>query len=89
MRECGRSRVPLLNPISSSTKAAVPTTANLRIKILGVKGFDSSIILDLRGGILMSKGNSLEVLSQAVLAGIILVGRLGVLESMVICLFVV
>ena len=32
----------------------------------------------LRGGILISIGNSPEMLSQAILVGIILVGRLGV-----------
>ena len=32
----------------------------------------------LRGGILMSIGNFLEVLSQAILVGIMLVGRLGI-----------
>ena len=40
---------------------------------------DSSIILILRGGILMSIGNFPESLSQAVLVGIMLVGRLGVI----------
>ena len=44
-------------------------TANLRTKILDFRGFDSSIILILRGGILMSMGNSLESLSQAISAG--------------------
>ena len=46
-------------------------------KILDFGGFDSSRILVLRGGTLMSTGNFLEGLSQGVLAGIILVGRLG------------
>ena len=41
-------------------------------------GFDSNIILILRGGILMSIGDFPESLSQAILVGIILVGRLGV-----------
>ena len=53
-------------------------TANLRTKILDVRGSDSSRILSVRGGILMSIGNLPESLSQAILAGIILVGRLGV-----------
>ena len=44
-------------------------TANLRTKIPDFRGFDSSRILILRGGILMSMGNSLERLSQAILAG--------------------
>ena len=42
------------------------------------RGFDSSIILILRGGIPGPIGNSPESLSQATLVGIILVGRLGV-----------
>ena len=48
-------------------------TANLRTTILDFRGFDSIIILILRGG-----HDFLESLSQAILAGIILVGRLGV-----------
>ena len=54
-------------------------TANLRAKILDFRGFDSSRILILRGGILMSIGNVPESLSQRILVGIILVGRLGVM----------
>ena len=42
------------------------------------EGLTSSRILILRGGILMSIGNFPEILSQAILAGIILVWRLGV-----------
>ena len=53
-------------------------TVNLRTKILAFRGFDSSRILIVRGGFLMSIGNSHEIVSQAILAGIILVGRLGV-----------
>ena len=41
-----------------------PPTANIRTKILDFRGFVSSIILILRGGILMSIGNFLESLSQ-------------------------
>ena len=52
-------------------------TANLITKILDFIGFESSIILTLRGGILMSIGISPEVLSQGILAGMILAGRLG------------
>ena len=54
------------------------TTANLPTNIMDFGGFDSSIILMLRGGLLMSIGNFLESLSQAILVGIMLVGRLGV-----------
>ena len=53
-------------------------TANLRSNIVDFGGLDSSIILSFRGGILMSIGNFLETLSQAILVGIMLVGRLGV-----------
>ena len=42
-------------------------TANLRNNIMGFRVFDSSIILILRGGIIMSIGNFPEVLSQAIL----------------------
>ena len=53
-------------------------TVNLRTKILDLRWFDSSRILILRGGILMSIGNFPESLSQAILVGRFLVGRLGV-----------
>ena len=52
-------------------------TANLCTKILDFRGFDSSRILILRGGILMSIGQFPESSSQTILAGIILVWRLG------------
>ena len=52
-------------------------TANLRTKILDFRGLDSSIILMSRGGTLMSIGNFLETLSQQILVGRFLVGRLG------------
>ena len=41
------------------------------------RGFDSSIILILRGGILTPIGDVPESLSQAMLVGTMLVGRLG------------
>ena len=44
-------------------------TANLRTKILDFRGFDSCIVLILGGGIPRPTGNSLESLSQAILAG--------------------
>ena len=56
-------------------------TADLRTKILDVRGFDSSRLLILRGGIPRPIGNSPESLSQAILVGIILVGTLGVFWS--------
>ena len=53
-------------------------TANLRTTIVDYRGFESSIISCLRGGILMPIGNFLEILSQQILVGIILVRTLGV-----------
>ena len=57
--------------------------ANLRTKILDFGGFDSSRILTSKGEILMFMGNFPQGLGQQVLAGIILVGRLGVRPSRV------
>ena len=51
---------------------------NLRTKILDSRGFDSSRILILRGGILMSTGNIPEMLSQHIFSGVIFVGKWGV-----------
>ena len=65
-------------PQETDCITALRRTANLRTKILDFIGFDSSRTLSLRGGILMPTGNSPEVLSQPILVGIILVGRLGV-----------
>ena len=53
-------------------------TTNLRTKTLEFAGFDSSTISSLRGGIPGPTGNLPEMLSQQILAGIFLVGRLGV-----------
>ena len=53
-------------------------TANLRTEILDFRGFDPSIILILMGGIPRPIGNFPEVLSQLILVGMILLGRLGV-----------
>ena len=46
--------------------------------------FDSNIKLSFRGGILMSIANSPESLSQQVLVGIVLVGRLCVEHQAII-----
>ena len=54
------------------------STANLCAKILDFTGFDSSIISILRDGIPRPIGTFPESLIQAILVGIILVGRLGV-----------
>ena len=48
------------------------------LRIWSFRGFDSSRILILRGGILMSIGNLPEISSQQILAGITLGGRCGV-----------
>ena len=53
-------------------------TANLPTNIMDFRGFDSSIIFILGGGILMSIGDFPESLSQAILVGVTLVGGLGV-----------
>ena len=55
--------------------------ANLRTNIMDFRGVDSSIILILRGGIPRPIGNFPEHLSQAILVGIMLVGRLGMSEG--------
>ena len=55
---------------------------HLRTKILDFRRFDSSIILILLGGNPRPLGNFPEMLSQQILVGIILVGRLGVAEGL-------
>ena len=62
------------------TTQGICRTPNLPTNIVDFRGFDSSIMLILKKGILMSIGNLPESLSQAmlVLVGIMLVGRLGV-----------
>ena len=66
------------SPLSRSLFYSLHLMANLRTEILDFRGLDSSRILMLRDGILMSIGKFLEMLSQGILVGIILVGRLGV-----------
>ena len=56
----------------------VSDTANLPTNIVDFRGFDSSIISILRDGILRPLGNFPGSLSQAILVGIMLVGRLGI-----------
>ena len=53
-------------------------TANLSTTIMDFRGFDSDVIVILRVGIPRPLGNLPEASSQAILAGIILVGPLGV-----------
>ena len=64
------------------------STANFRTYIMEFRGFDSSIILILRGGILMSRSDILESLSQAILVGIMLEGRLGVIQIMLLLILI-
>ena len=52
-------------------------TPNLPTNIVGFRGFDSSIFLNSRGGIPRPIGNLLESLSQAMLVGVMSVGRLA------------
>ena len=59
-------------------------TPNLPTSIMDFRGFDSSIILLLRGGIPRPIGNFPEDLSQAILAGAMLVWRLAVLINMLL-----
>ena len=75
----GQSQLHVLHVLQPSREVAFllgATTANLRTRILDLGGFDSSRILTLRGGILMSIGDFPETLSQQI--WIILVGRLSV-----------
>ena len=65
----------LINLVPRHTSMCSP---NLLTNIVGFRGFDSSTILIQRGGILMSIGDFPESLRQAILVGIMLVGRLGV-----------
>ena len=51
-------------------------TSNLPTSIVDFRGFDSSILLFSRGGVPRPTGNLPESWSQAVLARIMLVGRL-------------
>ena len=57
------------------------STANLRTKTLDFRGFDSSRVLILTGGIIMPIGQIPESLSQAILVWIILVRRLGTMSK--------
>ena len=59
-----------------NTAVSADGTTNLRTDIMYIRGFDLNIVLILRGGILMPIGDFLEGLSQAILVGVMLVGRL-------------
>ena len=66
-------------PLPAGTRPVHLWPVSLRTKILDLRGFDSSIILILRSGILMSMVNFQESLSQRILVWRILVWRLAVL----------
>ena len=70
--------------MSSQFSSVLQGTANLRTKILDFRGFDSGRILIIRRGIFVSIGDFPESLSQAILVGIMLVGRLGVMIMSII-----
>ena len=64
---------------ASPTRSVRPNhTPNLPTNIVDFRGFDSSIVLIQRGGILMSIGDLPENLSKVMLVGTMLVERLGV-----------
>ena len=56
-------------------------TPDLPTNIVDFRGFDSSTILNSRGGIPRFIGDFPESLSQAMLVGTMLVGRLGVFRT--------
>ena len=58
------------------------TTPNLPTNIVDFGGFDSSIILILRGGILRPIRDVPESLTQAIIVGMMSVGGLGVLQPL-------
>ena len=57
----------------------IASTPGSPTNIVGFGGFDSSTMLILRGGILMSIGDFPESSSQAMLVCVMLVGGLGVI----------
>ena len=77
-RDTGRrARRALRRCKHDATNPRIMCTHNLPTNTVDFRGFDSSIILILRGGILMSTGDFPESLNQAMLVGTMLVGRLG------------
>ena len=77
--------IHLSKEMKKSQKDSAPPasvgTPHLRTNILDFRGFDSSMISILRGGIPRTMGDFPESLSQAILVRIMLVGRLGVLAD--------
>ena len=75
---CKLTSVRPVHVVTVHTLRISEYTPNLPTNIADFRGFDSSMLLLLNGGILMSIGDSPEILSQAMLVGIMLVGKLGV-----------
>ena len=67
-----------ISPLPKHALRVHAPTANLRTEIMELRGFYPSRILISRGGILMSIRIFPEMLSQRILVGIFVVGRLGV-----------
>ena len=72
---------PLNNKCFFTKSKEVWVTANLHQNIMGFRGFASSRISILRDAIPRPIGNFPESLIQAILVGIMLVGRVGVQDS--------
>ena len=70
--------------IIKTTIMIIVTTPNLPTNIVDFGGFDSIIVLFVRGGIPRPTGNFPESLSQAMLVGTILVGRSGVVVEVMV-----
>ena len=69
----------MMHPEALQWLNCIPTgTPNLPTNIVDFREFDSSIILNSRGGIPRPVGDFPESLSPAMLVGTVLVGRLGV-----------
>ena len=69
---------PILGATQKNPTPSRQYTASLPTNIVDFRGFDSSIMLFLRGGILRPIGDFPESLSQAILVGVVFVGKLGV-----------
>ena len=74
--------ISILYYTNTNTNTSINTIVyNPNTKIMDFRVADSSIISILRGGIPMSMGDFPDSLSQAILVGIMLVGRLGVRQN--------
>ena len=79
MLVCFCSKSILWNLKYETIKYKNGRTPNLPTNIVDFRGFDSSIILIQRGGIPRPIWDFLESSTQAMLVGVMLVGRLGVI----------